>query len=276
MFSSRQRLLVAAAVAAYAMTAVAGRATARGEIFPFFSWDLFSQVPSERVQATVMLHTVGGTELDEPTTLWDSGESRGSAISGAALVSELAAALQESPERVEELRYAIEANHLPSEAVWSVAYERFSPVERWNSGDVQRWEVARFGKWTDPLDGFALADGVLRTPRGDVPVGEAGSELGGVTQVRAEAGWRWFEGWAGDADTGEVPELMLVVADGAPVAVRGVGVARPDLAEDHPGLARAGFRFALPDDELGRDVRLYAVFEDHAALLSDADTGGRS
>lgn len=88
---------------------------------------------------------------------------------------------------------------------------------------------------------------------------------------------RVVAGWAADLDDFGTPLLVILVADGAPVAVVWADGPRPDLKLAGFGAGRHAYEFATPDlakRGVGR-IETYAVHQARAASLGLIDAEGR-
>lgn len=95
-------------------TLLTARTGAQTEIFPIFSWDLFSTVPNTRIDHVLVIDALDGRDLDtaaELSTLQDDAVHY--SMYAHHLVQELAAAQAAGDSsRVEELDRALRENHL--------------------------------------------------------------------------------------------------------------------------------------------------------------------
>jgi hypothetical protein len=264
----------AAAVIGYAVLALLARGLTGGEVYPFFTWDLFSRIPGEQLRATLYLEAVAGERLDEPEPLFGSGYSRGSDIVGNQLVASLVTALRDDAEQTRRLVAALRSQHLPPEATWSVVWERYDPLDRIAGQPPATFEAARFG----PPPGYPPDDhrlvrdaGVVIAPEGRFEL--VGTRTGVITQLAA-----WGEderdlrlsGWAGDPETGVLPIRIVVFSGAEPLGYAGVGASGRLAVETtgEPGLARAGFSRVLPSEHLPDeldDLTVVALFADGTA-----------
>lgn len=261
-----------AAVVGYALLALLARGVTGGEVFPFFTWDLFSRVPGEQLRATVYLEAVAGERLDEPEPLFGSGYSRGSDIVGNQLVASLVTALRDDAQETRRLVAALRGQHLPPEATWAVVWERYDPLQRIAGEPPATFEAARFG----PPPGYPPADHRLDRDAGVVVAPEGRFELVGawagvVTQLSEWGdGDLRISGWAGDPEAGVLPIRIVVFSGAEPIGYAGVGASGRLAVETtgEPGLARAGFSRVLPSEHLPDeldDLTIVALFADGTA-----------
>lgn len=252
----------------YAVIAILTRVTTGGEIYPFFTWDLFSRIPAEQLRPTIHLEGVGDERFDAPVPLFGSPYSGGNDITGSQVVGKLVAALHDDADEQERLAAVLRRQHLPPDATWSVVWERYDPLERVQGVPPRTFEAARFGPADDPVPDDHRLDregGRVTGPDRDWRLTDA--PTGTLTSVSAWGdGDLRLSGWAGDGTTGALPQRLVVFSGPHPVAYAGVG-ANGSLAVEVTGngdLARAGFNRVVPAEHLPTEpgtltvVALYA------------------
>ncbi len=120
------------------------------EIFPVFSWALYSDAPRLEVQYTVRLLEVDGRALGNGRDLMSMpGFHRSPDYwSDAGVVQNLGAALDEGDEeRARALRRLVEANVLPGQRVrYELVKRTFDPLERRASGAFRETGLGEFVK----------------------------------------------------------------------------------------------------------------------------------
>jgi hypothetical protein len=88
---------------------------------------------------------------------------------------------------------------------------------------------------------------------------------GCLDRAQIDGGSLELAGWAADARHGELPEAVVVLADGTVCHAGPVSCERRDVAEalKQPGLRQSGFSFVVPLDQLRRlgnpELRVFAV-----------------
>jgi hypothetical protein len=114
--------------------------------------------------------------------------------------------------------------------------------------------------------GIAGSDGMIRIARGELE--------GEVEDWYFERDAVRFGGWAGDVQTREPAEKVLVFADGDLLHSGTPSVGREDLGKRYPGLGRSGFVFDLPRKLVGDgsdvSLRFFALRGDRATELTYA------
>lgn len=274
--SRRTWQVIVVAVLVYGTVAIVGRWTALGEIFPFFSWDLFTVIPGQEVRATIYLVAVDGREFEEPLPFFETEHVRGSRVTVSRLAGQLTEALRRDPNRASVLREGLEGNHLPRRVEWSLVHERFDPVERWRSGELlDAWEVARFSTVDDPCRRYELSGDTLDVDGS----GRALVRTGGTIEQLTRRGDRWLvRGWAGEPSDGRIPDQLVVFSSGRCVRLAGVGVPRFDVVDEtgQGTLRWSGFRFFVSAEavQASEDLDVVAVYGDGTAgRVSDIETG---
>lgn len=251
----------------YVAVAVAGQSLPAGELYPFFTWDLFSTVPQQTVRAALYVEASDG-----PTELSTSGVGRGSMITASSLARDLWAAVREDPAATESLAEVIVGNHLPTDARWSLRVERFDPVSRLRDGALDTYEVATFrGARREAAHGFVAGERVIR--RGHVRWERSPGPVGRLERVTRDGATVALSGWAA-TPTGALPEHVVVLgSDGTVVGRTSVGVPRGDV-RDALGTERAltaGFALALNAGGVPVErLTVLALFEDGSARPVEA------
>ncbi|MGF1475240.1 MAG: hypothetical protein ACFB6S_06715 [Geminicoccaceae bacterium] len=148
----RVQLMVAAFLIAYVVVAVAGNLFAqRREYFPFFSWSLFSNVPSQRSTFELYIHQTGDQRYSPPRNFFDlpnefrAARNRSSTVSKAA--KGLGRAIQRDPDNLDRARTVFEAHLLREHNLveYEIARVRFRPLHRLRTGELDLYRpVGRF------------------------------------------------------------------------------------------------------------------------------------
>ncbi len=107
------------------------------EIFPFFAWSLFSQVPNVDRRYEVLITGQGGREIEPPMAYLkaDSALVTGNEHIGRKLIQQLGGALErgEASEAL-RLRRLLERNYLAKRVRYEVVVEDYQPLEKWRTG----------------------------------------------------------------------------------------------------------------------------------------------
>lgn len=250
-------------VVGYAVVAILARLVTGGEIYPFFTWDLFSRIPAERLRPTMYLEGVGAQPFAATVPLFESRYSRGNEINGSELTAALVVALREDADEQARLIQALRRQHLPSEATWAVVWERYDPLERVQGVPPETFEAGRFGPADAPVPHdhrLDRGDGVVVGPDGRWQLTAA--PTGVVTSVTPWGdGDLRLSGWAGDPKTGALPERLVLFSGTRPIAYLGVGAngAVAVEATGNPDLERAGFTRVVPAEHLPAELGTLAV-----------------
>jgi hypothetical protein len=153
MLRSLERRLVFL-VLVYAVAGVVSQKLVPGvdEIFPFFSWSLFSGVPNRVDDYTILIDEQDGRTLDPPVELLRAPASiaMGNRSIARKVIQNLGSA-QESGDTAEAARLArvLESEYLRGRVRYRLVFERYEPLVKWKTGaDEERRVVARF----DPGD----------------------------------------------------------------------------------------------------------------------------
>jgi hypothetical protein len=108
----------------------------RHEIFPFYSWFLFAQVPGPTTRYTILLYSLGeGRPLGEPLRLEQAGPDqvpRPHSVAAAHLVQELGRAWRRGDQQeLWRLRRVLESTYLPPSCRYALVRFQNDPLEQW-------------------------------------------------------------------------------------------------------------------------------------------------
>jgi len=124
------------------------------EIFPFFGWSLFSQVPNLASRYSILIHEHDGRELDPPVAFLRAPDSivAGNRYIADKVVKALGRALDRGEAaEAERQRRLLEHNYLVGRVRYELVFESFDPLERWRTGDSrERRSVGEFHKAKRP------------------------------------------------------------------------------------------------------------------------------
>ena len=138
---------------AYSAVAVTGNFFApKKEVFPFFSWSLFSYVSDTAKQFELEIIEIDQIALDRPTYFYELRSEFRAAnrrdVTLAKLLQRLALAQQSGDsEETEGLRRVLEESYLNDrqQIRYRIVLTRFHPIERWLNGRVRsKKELGRF------------------------------------------------------------------------------------------------------------------------------------
>lgn len=109
------------------------------EIFPFFGWSLFSQVPNVDRRYEVLISAHGSRKIEPPLAYLkaDSALVKGNKHIGRKLIQQLGGALErgESGEAM-RLKRLLERNYLRENVRYEVVIENYDPLEKWRTGQA--------------------------------------------------------------------------------------------------------------------------------------------
>lgn len=116
------------------------------EIYPIFSWDLFSYVPNDVVDFGLRITKTGDVVLDPPVYFEAATDLIPDAQSIVAYTNIQAlglAILADQPVELAEAAYKVEALHLANllPVDYEIVRRRYAPLERWRMGALQNEEV---------------------------------------------------------------------------------------------------------------------------------------
>jgi hypothetical protein len=107
------------------------------EVFPFFSWFLFTLAPQAGERYALILHEVNGTVVDPPRIYQDADGLVPNVQSDkmAELIQRLGAAIEQGETGQErQFRQLLEANYLFPNTRYDIVRIDFDPVVRWKTG----------------------------------------------------------------------------------------------------------------------------------------------
>ena len=145
-----QEWSLAVVLAAVFVGGLVGLATERREVFPFFHWFLFSEVPGKRVLFEVALVEVGPDGVEQYQR-WENIRLRGKRLDGGRVVQALGRAVQRGDTRDAAARRALlESVYLPGGGDYALLRKEEDPLERWRGQDSTFVELARFRAGEEP------------------------------------------------------------------------------------------------------------------------------
>lgn len=107
------------------------------EIFPFYSWSMFSKVPTEQNNYVVFIHEVGGKQLipakefQEASGIVNSPQS----VVAHQVIQKLGLAYRRGDHKEQtEMRVLFEKNYLSVGTRYELASMNYDPLTRWKSG----------------------------------------------------------------------------------------------------------------------------------------------
>lgn len=124
----------------YFSVGMASFLTAKKEIFPFFSWSLFSVVPNPSPHYEIIIHQHNGKKLASPKSLYEAPSSIVNRSSAGAkfVIRDLGKAyLEDNKEEVIRLRTLLEKNFLKGNIKYELVSQVYDPIKRWKNGETQ-------------------------------------------------------------------------------------------------------------------------------------------
>lgn len=144
----RNRLIVILIVYFAAGTASQRLIPGVDEIFPFFGWSLFSNVPNVSSRYTILIEEHNGQAIDPPVVFLKAPGTivTGNRYVGRKVIDKLGRAKKRARKRkVKRYRELLESNYLQGQVRYELVYERYDPLEKWQTGESRELtSLARF------------------------------------------------------------------------------------------------------------------------------------
>ena len=123
------------------------------EIFPFSGWSLFSKVPNLESQYSILIDRHQELPVDPPVSLL---QAPGSMVTGnryiaRKLIQRLGRALDRGEaQEAARLRQLLEHTHLRGRVHYQLRFERYEPLEKWDTGQSRESRVLADFETGDP------------------------------------------------------------------------------------------------------------------------------
>lgn len=107
------------------------------EIIPFFGWSLFSKVPNEVSQYTLLIHRHEEQVLEPPVSFLHAPETivTGNRYTGRKVIQRLGKAVERGETaQVRDLRRLLEGSYLSGRVRYELVFERYDPIQKWRTG----------------------------------------------------------------------------------------------------------------------------------------------
>jgi hypothetical protein len=149
-YSNLKRLLIGFIVLYLGVALISGFRFRHREVFPIFSWSLFSQVQSSRSDFAVLITQIGNRTFEPPIELKNADQwfPRGGHIRSYITIQNMGNAFLRRDRRTLEIsRRILESNYMngPAEPVkYLLISRRYDPIERWHDGRYQQRNLATF------------------------------------------------------------------------------------------------------------------------------------
>lgn len=128
------------------------------DVYPFFSWFLFSKVPS-RIQTdfAIRIHQFGGKQFEPPIFLEKAEDIYDTTLYSTAeyhrLIQQLAmSAKQNRSEETEYFRSKLEKTFVAHPVVYEAVEIKYNPIDRWKRGQLIKVKSIAIFNSRDPID----------------------------------------------------------------------------------------------------------------------------
>jgi hypothetical protein len=117
------------------------------EVFPVYSWFLFSLVPQQQTRYALLLREIRGKILEKPL-YYEEADGLVPAphsVTAYELVQQFGAATQSHDEEQQQrLRRVLESNSLPPRTRYDLMEITFDPLTRWRTGEHRAERLSTF------------------------------------------------------------------------------------------------------------------------------------
>jgi hypothetical protein len=135
------QIFIASFLAFYVTLGIFARIVLRsqGELFPIYTWALFSRVPNEQREFALRIRAVGCKVLESPLYFQDAGQwfRQAESISAYVSIQKLGSAvLANDIVEIDKVRRLLESVYLrgPEGVRYEVVERKFNPMDRWKYG----------------------------------------------------------------------------------------------------------------------------------------------
>ena len=111
------------------------------EVYPVFSWFLFTHVPAESLWFTIVIHKVDGQAVDPPVDYQDAAAivPDPHSVTANYVIQRLGRDIVYRHGRgVERIRELLERDYLPRNTEYDLVRVKYHPIRSWKNGQVQR------------------------------------------------------------------------------------------------------------------------------------------
>ena len=117
------------------------------EIFPIFSWFLFSRTPNQETHFKIVIYKHNNQTLNPPISFHQAPQSiaQSGVISATFVIDKLGNSyLQGKQEDIKKQRQILENNYLNGNVEYELIRESFDPIKKWKYNQVEQEILVRF------------------------------------------------------------------------------------------------------------------------------------
>ena len=117
------------------------------ELFPIFSWFLFSRTPNRAVNFTIIIYTHNGRELTPPISFHKAPKSiaDSESINANSVIKKLGnSVLQGSESQIIKNRKILERNYMYGNIEYALIKETYDPIQKWKYNEADQEVLSRF------------------------------------------------------------------------------------------------------------------------------------
>ena len=139
----RRRILILFVIG-YVIASLYGPRLGRSEFYPFFNWDLFSYTHSIRHDVVVLVHSINGIALEEPTNYFYVPNQLAQSSRGEIRLRKMLWTLwshqrEGNQEQVAKLLKILRSRYFSEvkSAEFEIALIKYNPIERQKTGKIE-------------------------------------------------------------------------------------------------------------------------------------------
>lgn len=143
----RLRTLMGGLLVSYFLIGMGSEFVLGKEIFPIFSWFLFSETPNQIVNFKIVLYSHNDKTLQPPVPFHQAPASMANAgdINANVVINDLGSSfLQGKSAQINEHRKILENNYMKGQVEYGLIKETYNPIQKWNSDQGDQEVLAKF------------------------------------------------------------------------------------------------------------------------------------
>ena len=149
---NRLRFLFGLLLSSYFLLGIGSHFLLRREIFPVFSWFLFSRTPNKTTQFTIVIFEHNGQILEPPVLFNEAPDSiaRSGDIDANTVINSLGISyIQNNQEEVSEKRNLIEDVYLKGSVEYGLVKQTYDPILKYKFNQTEQEILVKFSSGED-------------------------------------------------------------------------------------------------------------------------------